>query len=67
VSNGSNELYSYNFSTESYSDLGHLNAGCNVTASVAVPELDRFTMINLERLRSLGRSHSAADPERIQC
>jgi hypothetical protein len=67
VSNGSNELYSYNFSTESYDDLGHLNASGNVTAFVAVPELDRFTMINLGALAFLGSIALRRRSECIQC
>lgn len=67
VSNGSNELYSYNFSTESYNDLGHLNASGNVISFVAVPELDRFTMIGLGALAFLGSIALRRRSECIQC
>ncbi len=54
VSNGSNELYSYNFTSESYQDRGHLNAIGNVTSFVAVPEPERLTLISLGALTFLG-------------
>jgi hypothetical protein len=67
VTNGSNELYSYNFSTESYNDLGHLNASGDVISFVAVPELDKFTMISPGALAFLGSITLRRRSECLQC
>jgi hypothetical protein len=54
VSDGNNNLFTYNLITEIYNSIGTLNGISVVNSFVAIPELDSFTMFSLGVLTLVG-------------